>query len=60
MKKSEPMIIIDNYGGKQERTWVGQVSPTIKATHYKFPPCVMVITEDEDIDREEVLPLGGR
>lgn len=34
-------FIIDSIGGQAERGWEGEVAPTLKATHYKCPPCVM-------------------
>ena len=34
--------MIDSIGGQAERGWVGEVAPTLKATHYKSAPCVMV------------------
>ena len=33
-------IVIDPVGGQAERAWQTDVSPTLKATHYKFPPSV--------------------
>lgn len=53
-------IILDSIGGQGERAWVGGVCCAIKATHYKFPPCVMEYEDDKDIRREEILRLGGR
>lgn len=35
-------IVIDPVGGQAERAWQTDVSPTLKATHYKFPPTVMM------------------
>ena len=35
-------IVIDPVGGQAERAWQTDVSPTLKATHYKFPPSIMV------------------
>lgn len=39
----------------------GGVAPTLKAVHYKFPPCV-VLKQDEDetkdINGEKILLLG--
>ena len=34
------VYILDNIGGQGERGWSGDISPTLKASHYKFPPCV--------------------
>lgn len=34
-------LVLDNYGGQAESAREISVSPTLKATHYKFPPCVM-------------------
>ena len=34
--------IIDTIGGQAERGWQGEIAPTLKASHYKFPPCVTV------------------
>lgn len=53
-------IVIDPIGGQQERAWWTLVSPTIKRTHYKFPPCVMVIKTDEerkDADGKEIFRM---
>ena len=36
--------ILDSIGGQAERGWEGSVSPTLKATHYKCPPCIAVPT----------------
>ncbi len=33
--------ILDSIGGQAERGWMGKVAPTLKATHYKFAPCVV-------------------
>ena len=35
-------IVRDPVGGQAERAWQTDVSPTLKATHYKFPPSIMV------------------
>jgi len=35
-------FIIDSIGGQAERGWEGDVAPCLKASHYKFPPCVTV------------------
>lgn len=50
-------IIIDSIGGKAEHAWWGECCGTLKAVHYKFPPCVVLKEENEaeDIDREKVL-----
>lgn len=37
----EQTLVLDNYGGQAESVREMSVSPTLKATHYKFPPCVM-------------------
>lgn len=34
--------LIDSIGGQAERGWKGEIAPTLKASHYKFPPCVTV------------------
>ena len=34
--------IVDSIGGQAERGWVGEIAPTLKATHYKCAPCVTV------------------
>lgn len=34
--------MIDSVGGQAERGWKNNIAPTIKATHYKTPPCVTV------------------
>lgn len=36
------VCLIDSIGGQSERGWVGEVAPTLKASHYKFPPSVAV------------------
>ena len=36
------IAIVDTIGGQAERGWEGDVAPTLKATHYKMPPCVAV------------------
>ena len=36
----QPIGLIDSIGGQAERGWEGDVSPTLKATHYKMAPCV--------------------
>ena len=36
------IVIVDTIGGQAERGWEGDIAPTLKATHYKFPPCVAV------------------
>lgn len=49
-------IIIDSVGGQSECAWESDTAPTIKRTHYKNPPCVMVIEdEDDNTNREEIL-----
>lgn len=35
-------FIVDNYGGQAEYASESSVAPTLKATHYKFAPCVTV------------------
>lgn len=35
-------IVIDPVGGQAERAWQTDVSPMLKATHYKFPPAIMM------------------
>lgn len=49
-------IIIDSIGGNAEHAWWGKCCGTLKAVHYKFPPCVVLKEEDEDEDtnRKEV------
>lgn len=44
MTKNNPLqlIVIDPVGGQAERAWQTDVSPTLKATHYKFPPTIMM------------------
>ena len=32
--------IIDSIGGQAERGWEGDIAPTLKASHYKFPPVI--------------------
>lgn len=32
--------LIDSIGGQAERGWEGDIAPTLKASHYKFPPVV--------------------
>ena len=56
-------IIIDSIGGQSERAWWGGVSPSLKATHYKFPPCIVALretNETDNIDRETVLRMVHR
>jgi DNA (cytosine-5)-methyltransferase 1 len=36
----QPLCLTDNIGGQAEYSWEGEVAPTLKATHYKSPPCV--------------------
>ena len=38
--QNSSLCIIDTIGGQAERAWEGEVAPTLKATHYKMPPCV--------------------
>jgi DNA (cytosine-5)-methyltransferase 1 len=38
----QPVGIIDSIGGQAERGWEGEVSPCLKASHYKFAPCVAI------------------
>ena len=38
----ERVGIIYNIGGQAERGWEGEVCPCLKASHYKFAPCVAV------------------
>jgi DNA (cytosine-5)-methyltransferase 1 len=33
---------MDSIGGQAESGWVGKIAPTLKATHYKMPPCVAI------------------
>ena len=40
----QPVGIVDSIGGQAERGWVGEIAPTLKASHYKFAPCVAVPT----------------
>ena len=38
---NQPVVaLIDSVGGQAERGWVGETAPCLKATHYKFAPCV--------------------
>ena len=56
MKKT---ILIDPIGGQSERAWWGGCSPALKRTHYKFPPCVMVVEDETDnTNREEILRMA--
>ena len=43
----EQTLVLDNYGGQAESVREMTVSPTLKATHYKFPPCVMEGKEEK-------------
>ena len=38
----QPVGIIDSIGGQAERGWEGEISPCLKASHYKFAPCVAI------------------
>lgn len=42
-------ILIDSIGGQNEVAWWGGCCGTLKAVHYKFPPCV-VLEEDDATD----------
>ena len=35
-------ILIDSIGGQSERAWETDIAPTLKATHYKSPPTIML------------------
>ena len=48
-------ILIDTVGGKSEKAWVGEVAPVLKATHYKTPPLVLVIEENEVVNDDFIL-----
>lgn len=37
-------FILDSIGGQAERGWESDIAPTLKASHYKFPPSVAVGT----------------
>lgn len=59
--KEERILIIDSIGGQSERAWWGEKSPSLKATHYKFPPCIVVLretNETDNTDREAVLRMA--
>lgn len=58
-KRTETLTIIDTIGGQQEHAWVGKIAPTLKASHYKFPPCVVLESEKgkERQDNEDVKPV---
>lgn len=34
-------VVLDSIGGQAESARATQTAPTLKASHYKFPPCVM-------------------
>ena len=34
-------VVLDSIGGQAESARTTQTAPTLKASHYKFPPCVM-------------------
>ena len=36
-----PCVVVDSIGGQAERGWESEVAPTLKATHYKMPPCIV-------------------
>ena len=38
---AEKTCIVDSVGGNAERGWESEVAPTLKATHYKMPPCIV-------------------
>lgn len=49
-------FIIDSIGGQAERGWEGDIAPTLKASHYKFPP---VITKSAGFCTEHSAKAGG-
>lgn len=48
------MIIVDCIGGKHEVAWRGDIAPTIKATHYKSPPCVLIVDDEARTDSTRI------
>ena len=57
--------IIDSIGGQAERGWMGKVAPTLKATHYKFAPCVVeptpvICLQGNGIDRADTAGCNGK
>lgn len=50
-------ILIDSIGGNAEHAWWGGCCATLKASHYKFPPCVVLKEKNEtkDANRKKVL-----
>lgn len=43
------MILIDPVGGQAEKARITDISPTLKASHYKFPPVVLTEKDGKDL-----------
>lgn len=56
----EPIGLMDSIGGQAERGWEGEVSPTLKATHYKCAPCVAYSIENHPADSRVGIDESGK
>jgi DNA (cytosine-5)-methyltransferase 1 len=56
----QPVGLIDSIGGQAERGWAGEVSPTLKATHYKMAPCVAYPIENHPADSRVNIDESGK
>lgn len=54
------ICIIDSIGGQAERGWESKIAPTLKATHYKFPPSVAMEFNEGKADSIENHPADSR
>ena len=51
------VVVIDSIGGQSERAWSTDIAPVLKASHYKFPPSVLV--EDDGDTDDNIEHLSG-
>jgi DNA (cytosine-5)-methyltransferase 1 len=54
------VAMIDSIGGQAERGWEGETAPTLKASHYKFAPCVAYAVENHPADSRVDIDDSGK